>query len=195
MKFIKEKLTPFLLCIAIFAFNSGVLRAESDSFSLISYVENHHIGSQAEFNEILQTYCGQYYVDPVEEEGDCFRVGIDYENALVYTTFVTCTYNNRATKNGNAQKNYYADTGNRIFTISVEGVFSYSSTECHPISTTGSFTKPYNSMWTSSPSLTSGNYTATSAYSKISGTATYLMQSKSYSLTLVCNQYGDISWF
>ncbi|MBR5975679.1 MAG: hypothetical protein IK020_10925 [Clostridiales bacterium] len=195
MKFIEEKLIPVLLCMALFICNADVLRAETDSFSLISYVENHHIGSQAEFNEVLQTYCSQYYVEPVEEEGESFQVGIDYENSLVYTAFYINTSETRSTKSGRAQKNYYSDTGERAFTISVEGVFSYSSTECHTISTTGSFTKPFASPWNSSPSLTSGNFTATSAYSKISGTATYLYQSQSYSLTLVCNQYGDISWF
>lgn len=79
----------------------------------------------------------------------------------------------------------------KIFTISVTGKFRYSTGSCTTLSASGSFSKPFYSTWTSTPTISSGNLSPSVAYARISGTATSGSSSISYSLRLTCNDSGQ----
>ena len=90
-------------------------------------------------------------------------------------------------------RTYYSDVGAQIFKITVTGTFSYSTGTCTALSCGGSFTKPFYSTWTSTPSFTKGNINVSKAYARISGTATSGGSTKTYSLTLTCDDSGSFS--
>lgn len=100
---------------------------------------------------------------------------------------------NRTETSQKVSRDYYNDIGARIFTISITGRFSYYSGSCTTLSESGSFTKPFYSAWTSTPSITSGNNSANEAYARISGTASSGGNSIYYSLTLTCDDTGSFS--
>lgn len=162
-------------------------------FSLVDYVSTHEISSQAELNAILEQYCSLYYEPVVFENEISFQIGIDYENMLVYTTVVEELAQTRGTKSGKATTNYYSDSGAIVFTITIEGNFTYSTTEARTLSASGSYSKPFLSAWNSTPTISSGNFYPTLAYARISGTATSIFGSQNYSLTLKCDNNGNLS--
>jgi hypothetical protein len=49
------------------------------------------------------------------------------------------------------------------------------------------------STWTSTPTISMGNFTTTVAYARISGTATSGSSSLSYSLTMTCDDTGHLN--
>ena len=61
------------------------------------------------------------------------------------------------------------------------------------VSKTGSFTPASGSSWKSTPSITSGNVSSSKVYARISGTAKSLLQTSTYSLTLMCDSTGKIT--
>ncbi|MBR5039829.1 MAG: hypothetical protein IKX68_01775 [Clostridiales bacterium] len=167
--------------------------ADAGSFSLVEYVSTHEVNSQEDFYGILELYCNQCYEPEIIENEIGFHIGVDYENMIVYTTVVEELAQTRGTKSGKATSKYYSDAGNVIFTITVEGTFSYSSSEVRTTSASGSFSKPFLSAWTSTPTISSGNYYSTLAYARISGTATSIFGSMTYILTLKCDNTGALS--
>lgn len=92
-----------------------------------------------------------------------------------------------------ASKSYYNDSGIKIFTIKVNGTFSYTTGSCTTLSASGSYNRALLSTWTSTPTISSGNITTRKAYARISGTATSGSSSISYSLTLTCDDSGNTS--
>lgn len=167
---------------------------ESD-FDLINYLETHEVSSYREFTDIIEKVSPE-----LTNESGCeldvvsFDIEIDYDNRIVEVTtiFASSLVKAHGVYN-NASKTYYSDVGTQIFKITVEGTFSYSTGACNVISKGGSFTKPAYSFWSSTPNITSGNINATKAYVKISGMASGAGISKTYSLTLTCNDSGQFS--
>ncbi len=172
------------------------IHADEVEFSLISYLETHEIDSYEEFTEIIQTHSvvstDEIDIDP--EKVSYFNYAIDYDSRIVSViTMGEATYDRSQGASNTATKSYYSESGIKQFTISVSGTFSYTSSSCNCISKTGSFTKPIYSLWTSTPSLTSGHINAGKAYAKIYGTATNSVNTRSYSLTLTCDTSGNFT--
>lgn len=164
--------------------------------SLISYLETHEVDNYEEFNEVIQLFSPESINSDDVNTTDIsyFCIDIDYENMLVTTILVSEMNNSRAHGAGKSvSKSYYSSSGFKIFTVNVEGTFSYSSGSCSTLSASGSYTRSTLSLWTSTPTITSGNITTRKAYAKISGTATSGSSSVSYSLTLTCDDSGTFS--
>ena len=166
---------------------------DSDPFSLIDYVSTHDIHSFSEFDSVLRQYCGQFYEPFIVENEVGFEIDVNYDNRFVIVTVVEDLGQTRSVKTGKATRKYYSDSGAVTFTIYVEGRFTYSTNESRTLSVTGAYTPSVLSFWTSTPTLTSGNFSPTLAYAKIYGTATFLTFSQYYSITLMCDNYGNLS--
>ena len=195
-EFIKRlKRTGIIIAMILFLLTSQVciLFASTDSFSLIEYVTNHEITSLIEFNRVLECYCRQYYEPFYVENEEGFQITIDQENEMVIVTVIEKSSLTRDTVTAKGTRKYYSDTGAVAFTVSVEGRFAYTSSESRTLSASGSFSPSAFSLWTSTPVITNGNYSPTLAYAKIAGTATYLMASQNYSITLMCDNNGNIT--
>ncbi len=165
----------------------------STGFSLIEYIENNEVQSPEEFNKIIEVYTDYPSPEYSLDEISYFNVSIDYDNELVCVTTIEMSQSRATETSKKASKDYYNDIGARIFTISVTARFSYYSGSCTTLSKSGSFTKPFYSTWTSTPSVTSGNISTSKAFAKISGTAVSGGNTKTYSLTLTCDDSGNIS--
>ncbi|MBR5975941.1 MAG: hypothetical protein IK020_12245 [Clostridiales bacterium] len=170
------------------------IKASNDEFSLLEYCESHLVSSQEDFEKVLEDYCNQQYSYD-ESDVVLFSINIDYEGDFVCTTTIREKERSPQSETAEVEKNYYDDDGNRIFTIRVEGTFQFEYSWCACTSANGSFSKPLMSMWSSSPTISTGNNSATVAYARISGTATYLFQTKSYSLTLTCDNHGNLGTY
>lgn len=162
-------------------------------FSLINYIETHEVQSYEEFETIISSVSPE---DADEIDSDSvkdFSISIDYDNKIVTVTTVE-----EALVRGNgvgdtASRSYYSDVGKKIFTISLTADFTYYTGYCSTTSASGSYTRAYLSTWTSTPTISSGNYSASVAYARISGTATSGLSSINYSLTMTCDDTGDIN--
>ena len=186
-----NRIMSIVICLVIvFAMAGAGVMADENKFNLIEYCKTHQISSQAEFNNVLINYC---FVDETElfvtTNEEYFCLDIDYATNTVMTT-VREQRPTRASDTESCSRNYYDPDGNRIFTVTVEGTFQYGLFVCFCTSADGSFTKPSSSQWTSTPTISSGNQSPSVAYARISGTATYLNQTRNYSLTLTCDNTG-----
>ena len=174
--------------------NSSTINGTND-FDLIEYCETHEIHSREEFQRVLDYYVPQgepiNSSIPVDGEELSFEIHIDYVNQIVSTDTLYLTDMTRGTKSGSVSRDYYSSVGIKIFSITVHGSFTYSSTNVSTTSASGSFTPAPLSLWTSSPVISSGK-TNGKAYARISGTATLLSNTCSYSLTLTCDKNGNL---
>ncbi len=170
-------------------------QADERSFSLIEYIETHDIDSYSDFIDVINTNTSYSYdeIDISDVEIDSFNIEIDYDTHLVEVLVVSHTATRATGAHGEASKDYYSDAGTKVFTVNVSGDFSYSTGFCNVTSSSGSFTKPSYSTWTSSPTITSGHITTTKAYVRIYGIARTIGNSKSYTLTLTCDDSGNFS--
>lgn len=195
-----KKLLATLLAVSTFCVIGGAANppaqgSEAD-FSLIEYLETHEIDSYEEFIDVIKEVSPESVderdVDPSEVTS--FSIDIDYDNEIVsVVTLGEATYDRSHGASNSASKSYYTNKGIKKFTITVDGTFSYTSSSCTTISYSGSFTKPFYSTWSSTPTLSSGNINTGKAYAKISGTATSGGDSTSYSLTLTCDTSGNFT--
>ena len=168
----------------------------STGFDLVKYIATHEIQSLEEFQEVIETNTDYTAPEYNTEEISYFDICIDYESYTVCVTTMGYQSNTRATEVSNsASKDYYSSSGAKIFTITVSGRFSYTSNSCTNISKSGGFSHPFYSLWTSTPSVTSGHINSTKAYARTSGTATSGGNSISYSLTLTCDNNGHFSTY
>ena len=174
----------------------GWVNPQKTGFSLIDYLETHEVTTYEEFIEVIE----QYSPEPVNEENEkldditYFHIDIDYEDRTVsVVTMGEVTYDRSSSASSSASKKYYNDLGAQIFMITVTGTFTYSSGSCTATQNGGSYTKPFYSTWSSTPSFTKGNITASKAYTRTSGTATSGGNTKTYSLTLTCDDSGHFS--
>ena len=168
---------------------------ESD-FNLISYIETHDVKTYDEFIDIIAEMAPESVesCDLQEAYITSFDICIDYESELVEVTIFSEAGTSRAYGTRNtASKSYYTKEGIKIFTVSIEGTFSYTSGSCSAIGSSGTFSKPASSTWLSTPNVSSGNITTRKAYVKISGVASNGSSSTSYSLTMTCDDAGQIS--
>lgn len=166
-----------------------------DDNRLIDYIESNEINSYEDFIDVIRVLSPES-VD--ENEGisdiDSFNIDIDYDNMLVSViTERYISYGKSSSAGRGVSKSYYTSDGIIIFTVSVEGTFSYSSGTCTTTSARGSFSRTGVSLWSSTPLITSGNINAKIAYARISGTATSGSESVYYSLTLTCNDSGSFT--
>lgn len=180
--------------------------ATEKEFSLIQCVENTRIESYSDFiNLLAENNCLSdvsmytYSLRHFSDHEVFFNVEVDYDRNTVEVDVVyelaemnaesTMAY----TQSGAAEHETYSDLGVLLYTVVVNGKFSYTSSTCSTISKSGSFTKGRFSLWSSTPSVTSGSITSSKAYARISGTATLLSQSSSYRLTLMCDTNGKLT--
>lgn len=174
--------------------NASTINGTND-FDLIEYCETHEIQSREEFQSILDYYVPEggsiNTYDPVDGEEISFEICIDYENQIVSTETLYLTHTTRGTKSGSVSRDYYSSVGIKIFSVTVHGSFTYNSTNVTTTSASGTFTPAPLSLWTSSPVVTTGK-TNGKAYARISGTASLLGATKSYSLTLTCDKNGNL---
>jgi len=195
-----RKILATLLTITVISGTGGVSDASCQTsgseFSLIEYLETHEIDSYSEFINVIQSVHpeseDEYRCDP--ESISEFSIEIDYEDRTVSVLIVNEAILNRyQIASNSASKSYYSDSGSKIFTISVSGTFSYASGYCNVISHSGNYSKPSYSTWTSTPTITSGNITTNKAYVRIYGIARSGSHTKSYSLTLTCDDTGTFT--
>ena len=189
-----------LLLGTLVLFLGGVCNASTtngtNNFDLIEYCETHEIQSREEFQAILDYYVPQGVsintYDPIEGEEISFDVIIDYDNQTVLTDTVYLTDITRGTKSGSASRDAYSSLGIKIYTITVHGSFSYTSTNVNTTSASGSFTPAPLSLWTSTPVISSGKIND-KAFERISGTASLIGgTTRNYSLTLTCDKNGNL---
>ena len=165
--------------------------ADEDRCSLIDYLETHEVESYEEFQEVIRSVSPESVDDVDPDMVTDFSINIDYDNRIVSVTTIEQS-DDTATENGKtASCSYYNDLYITIFTISVTGYFRYSPGYCTATSASGSFTKPFYSTWSSTPTISTGNISSSVAYARISGTATSGSSSINYSLTLTCNDSGQ----
>lgn len=180
---------------------SNVFASESE-FSLIEYLETHEVTTRDELLEVLQMNTNSpvcvnthtlTYVSDLEEEEVDFRVSIDYENQLVEVDTVYELATANSTRSGSATHETYSDLGVLLYTLTINGTFSYNASSCTNTARSGSYTKGSLSFWSSTPTISHGNITTTKAYARISGTATFLLDSSTYRLTLMCDTSGKLT--
>lgn len=189
-----RKISVVMVMILILLTNQiGLLFAATDSFSLVDYVTTHEISSLVEFNRVLECCCSMYYEPFYVENEKSFQITVDQENETVIVTVLEESSLTRDTITARATRKYYSDSGAVAFTVSLEGRFAYTSTASTTLSASGSFSPSTYSLWTSTPTISSGNFSPALAYAKIYGTATCVMGSQNYSITLMCDNNGDIT--
>ena len=191
-----KRLTALLMSfVMIISLSMTALASGNDNGTdLINYVQTHVITSREEF----LSYVGDEEL--AYEYSDCeevdFSITVDQENGLIIldTLYEGAGDPNRGTKSGTASRDVYADSGLRIYTIKANGTFSYTTGSCTVTAKSGSFQKPSLSLWTSTPTVSSGNSTPSKAYVKVSGTATCVgFANRHYTLYLYCNSNGVLS--
>lgn len=166
------------------------------SVSLIERLEAQGVDSYEEFIDIIEDISPE----SVDSNGtnsieySYFDLKIDYDNRLIsVTTMDTPIYDRSYSASNSVSRSYYTDAGIKIFTITVEGSFTYSTGSCTTTSARGSYNRALLSLWSSTPTISSGNISAKKAYARISGVATSGSNSISYSLTLTCDDSGNFS--
>lgn len=188
-----KKALAVLLTIAILCVLGGWTTPVNtyNKCSLIDYLETHEVESYAEFQEIIRSVSPESVDEKASNLVMDFSINIDYDNRIVYVTTIEESADPSANANKTASRSYYNDFYVKIFTISVTGNFRYSSGHCSTTSANGSFTKPFYSTWSSTPTISTGNISPSIAYARISGTATNGTNSTNYILTLTCNDSGQ----
>ncbi len=194
-----KKLLSLLLTGTLVLFCGGVCSASeingTEEFNLIDYCESHDIHSKAEFQSILDYYVPQEEenntLDNIDGEELAFEIKIDYINQTVSTETLYLTDSTRGSKSGSVSEDTYSALGIKIYSITVHGSFTYTSNNVSTTSATGSFDPAPLSPWTSSPTISSGKVNG-KAYARISGTASFMGNTRSYSLTLTCDTSGNL---
>lgn len=194
-----RRLISLLLSGTIVLLCGGVCSASdingTDDFDLIEYCETHQIQSKEEFQSVLDYYVPQGGQDddpdPIEGEEISFEIIIDYDYQTVTAVTLYEITGNRATKSGSVSADTYSSVGIKLFTVTTNGTFNYTSSNVNTTSASGSFTPATLSPWTSTPTISSGKVNG-KAYARTSGTATFLGSSISYSLTLTCDKSGNL---
>ena len=185
----------------ILSISTSALASEKE-FNLIDYLETHEVTTRAELIELLEENTNSLvcvnthtltYVSDLEEEEVDFRVSIDYENQLVEVDTVYELATANSTRSGSATHETYSDLGVLLYTLTINGTFSYNASSCTNTARSGSYTKGSLSFWSSTPTISHGNITTTKAYARISGTATFLFDSSTYRLTLMCDTSGTLT--
>lgn len=198
----KKFVSILVTIIMLLSVNCNLLASEIKSFDLINYLEENEVKSHDEFVQILSENCQNLpvsmytysltYVSDFEEVD--FKINIDYErNEVIVDTVYQEVSAATGSTSGSATKEVYSGVGALIYTLCVTGTFSRTSTSCSAISGRADFTPGTLSIWTSSPSVTTGNTTTRKAYVRMSGTATSLFQSREYKLTLYCDSSGTLT--
>ncbi len=198
----KRMLSVLLTLVTIFTFSNSVFAQEVENFDLIEYLENNEVDSYSEFIDVIRDNSPEVpmstvlysltYVNDQNEEIS-FRYEIDYDNQLVEIDTVYLSVAAGTTTSGSAVHETYSSAGLLIFTVRVNGTFYRTTQSCSTQSKTGSFIPGHNSSWSSTPILSSGSFSSTKAYARIYGTASWLLQSKTYQLTLVCDNLGNLT--
>lgn len=170
-------------------------QASGTEFSLIEYLETHDVDTYDDFLEVIRSNAPEavceWDADP--DSVTYFDIEINYDDMTVSVT-IMCEATDRSQGASNsASKTYYASNGLPIFSIHVEGSFIYTTGSCYATSASGSFTRAALSTWSSTPTITSGNITTNKAYVRIYGIARSGSDSKSYTLTLTCDDTGSFT--
>lgn len=190
-----KKMLAILLTIATLCVMGGWANPKTNSdegeYSLIKYLETHEVDSYAEFQEVIRSVSPESVDDIDPDSVTDFSIDIDYDNRVVSVTTIGESIITSTDTSNTASQSYYNDLSIKIFTISVTGKFRYSTGSCTTLTASGSFSKPFYSTWTSTPTISSGNLSPSVAYARISGTATSGSSSISYSLRLTCNDSGQ----
>lgn len=192
-----KKAVAILLTIAILCVMGGwsnPQRNEAEGgFSLIDYLETHKVESYEEFEAIISSVNPDQVemIDP--ELVSDFSITIDYDNQIVSVLTIEESRSITSGVTDTASKSYYNNLGLKIFTISLTATFHYTTGSSSTASASGSFTPASMSTWTSTPTISMGNFTTTVAYARISGTATSGSSSLSYSLTMTCDDTGHLN--
>lgn len=172
--------------------NPQIIDSESE-FSLIKYLETHEVENYSDFEAVISAVSPES-IDSIDSESVAdFCINIDYENQIVSVLTDEEPIITSSGVSDTVSCSYYNDLGFKIFTISITGYFTYSSGWCYTSSASGSYTRASLSTWTSTPTISSGNFTSTVAYARISGTATSGSNNLNYSLTLTCDDDGDLN--
>lgn len=180
---------------------------QKDETSFIEALENSRVETYSDFCEIvessseysLESMCTYSQTIPEYADEVYFNYEIDYENDrvevdVIYETIEsTSVLSTTSQKSGSAIHETYSMMGNLIYTVKVNGKFSYDSTTCSVISKSGSFEKPTLSLWSSTPTISSGRMSTTKVYARISGTATCVLDHETYRLTLMCDANGKLT--
>ena len=193
-----RKVTAMILIVAITIITCGWSCPEKQSKgtrSLIGYLQTHEIDSYHDFLDVIQTISSRSEENELSSENiSSFNIEVDYDNMIVSVTVVEVMSSEEPNAAiASVSKSYYSDIGFKLFTISLEGVFVYSTGNCSAMSATGSYTRTSLSTWTSSPVITSGNMTSRTAYAMITGTAESESCIIPYSLMLICDDEGNFS--
>lgn len=192
-----KKAMAILLTIAILCVTGGwsnPQRNEAEGgFNLIDYLETHKVESYEEFEAIISSVNPDQVemIDP--ELVSDFSITIDYDNQIVSVLTIEESRSITSGVTDTASKSYYNNIGLKIFTISLTATFHYTTGSSSTASASGSFTPASMSTWTSTPTISMGNFTTTVAYARISGTATSGSSSLSYSLTMTCDDTGHLN--
>lgn len=191
-----QKAIALVLTLAVFSgmggLSANLSSDKSDSFSLIEYLDIHKIQNLEDFQEAIELNTDyavpEYSLDAISD----YNIIIDYDNNLVCVTTIGIS-SSKSDVSNSVSKDYYNDNGMWIFTINVAGTFRYSYYSCSVLSKSGGYSRPAYSNWTSTPTIGSGNFSATEAYVGISGTAVCGGDTYYYSLILTCDNYGNFS--
>ncbi len=197
-----KRLVSILIAIGVLVTNTCIaLASENEQIDLIARVEETRIETKSDFVSLLEE-CG--YDEPVcvnthtltyvsdLEELSC-NVEIDYVNDEVIVDTVYLTQASATRTSGRVTREVYSSLGMLIYTLTVEGTFSRTSQSVTTVSATGTFQKGNASFWSSTPTTSQGNISTTKAYARISGTASWLLQSRTYQLTLMCDTNGTLT--
>ena len=189
-----KKILAIVLTIVVLCAMGGWSNPQDNNdetqFSLIQYLETHEIENYSEFEDLIASVSPES-VEDIDSVSD-FSINIDYDNQLVIVTTLEKSLVRSGSVSDTAYKSYYSDLGLKIFTVSVTGRFNYSTGYCSTASASGSFKREPLSTWTSTPTISTGNFSSTVAYARISGTATSGSSSTSYCLTMTCDDSGDL---
>jgi len=196
-----KKIISLAMSVLMILSLAGTSFASEKKFDLIEYLESNKVESHAELMDVLSQTSGYplesmqtYSQKTFDEENEIlFDYSIDYENNVVEVDTVYLTAQTNSTKSASAYHETYSTSGYLMYTVRVNGTFSYNSTSCTTTSKSGSFTKGTGSLWSSTPSITSGRISSTKAYARISGEAKLLFDKSSYCLTLMCDNTGKIT--
>lgn len=191
-----QKIIALLLTLSVLSGMGGLSdnssSDRSDGFNLIEYLDTHKVQSLEEFQEVIELNTDYSVPEYSMDEISDYDIDIDYENNLVCVTTIGMS-SSKSDVSNSASKDYYTDIGSLIFSINVSGTFRYSYYSCTVLSKEGGYSRPAYSTWTSTPTIGSGNFSATEAYVGISGTAVSGGNSYNYSLILICDNSGNFS--
>ncbi|MCQ2534142.1 MAG: hypothetical protein MJ172_06210 [Clostridia bacterium] len=196
----------FLILTVLFLFATNSI-ADEENQNLIVYLENNEIDSYDEWIDVIKCNYENSRVSSYtnslrylsESDEIYFNIEVDYDNELIEVDAIFVTNNSivpatvLSVQSGSAIHETYSSMGILLYTVSVNATFSYSTNSCSVVSKSGAFERGNSSLWSSTPTVTSGNISTNKAYARISGTATLLWDSSSYQLTLMCDTSGKLS--